>query len=145
MLTPIINFGINDLDSSNFFNLEVVVAKKMVFVAHPMSGDIEGNTQKVIEICLRIHSSRVIPVFPSLVWRRYLGNSKRDKRLERSVNKEYFRRGFIDELWLYGDRITDGMKREIELAFRLGILVIPRTRETGLALKIIRDSLPRLV
>jgi hypothetical protein len=40
-------------------------------------------------------------------------------------------RGYADEVWLFGDRISSGMKQEIGLALSLGIPVIPKTEETA--------------
>jgi hypothetical protein len=107
---------------------------KMVFVAHPMSGDIEGNRKKVIAICRRIHSDEIIPVFPSFTWRLYLGDEPKDKQLAREVNEEYFRRGAVDEIWFYGDRLTNGMEDEALFARKYGITVIGKTPETIAAL-----------
>jgi len=102
---------------------------KMVFIAHPMSGDVEGNTQKVVDICRKIHTAKLIPVFPSFTWRKYLGYTAKDNELATGVNEAYFRSGFIDELWLYGDRLTEGMKKEVRLAIECGIRIVPKTRE----------------
>ena len=106
----------------------------MIFVAHPMSGDVEGNTKKVIAICKSIHSNEVIPVFPSFTWRQYLADHPNVQDLAAAVNEEYFKRGLVDEMWLYGDRLTDGMKREIVLARECNIPVVPKTPETMAAL-----------
>jgi hypothetical protein len=103
---------------------------KMVFVAHPMSGDIRGNTRKVVAICRQIHTEDVIPVFPSFTWRKYLTKSNRDIALAVAVNKAYFHRDLIDEVWLFGDHLTAGMRREIRLAQQCGISVVPKTLET---------------
>ena len=40
------------------------------------------------------------------------------------------RKGFIDELRLYGNRISTGMSHEVDLAFELGIEVVPMTEAT---------------
>jgi hypothetical protein len=77
--------------------------QKLVFIAHPMSGDIEGNTKKVLAICRKIHSEEIIPVFPSFTWRLYLTGDDEDKKLAAQVNETYFASGAVDELWLYGD------------------------------------------
>lgn len=106
----------------------------MIFVAHPMSGDIDGNTKKVIAICKSIHSEEIIPVFPSLTWRQYLAGHPNFQNLAAAVNEEYFRRGLVDEIWLYGDRLSDGMEREVILAMECHIPVIPKTPETTVAL-----------
>lgn len=43
---------------------------------------------------------------------------------------ELFKRGFIDEVRLYGDRLSGGMAAEIELAKSLNIPIVPMTSET---------------
>ncbi len=100
---------------------------KTVFVAHAMSGDIEGNTRKVLSICKALHSKGIVPIFPSLIWRQYLGNTPGDKQLARLVNIEYFRRGIIDEMWIYGISISQGIKDEIKLALENNIPVIAKS------------------
>lgn len=47
------------------------------------------------------------------------------------ANLAYFHRRFVDELWLYGDRISPGMKIEIELAHTLGIPIVAKTEPTA--------------
>ena len=41
-----------------------------------------------------------------------------------------FQKGFIDELRLYGDRISKGMEHEIKLCWELKIIIVPMTTET---------------
>lgn len=107
---------------------------KTVFIAHPMTGDIEGNSTKVTAICREIHSPEIIPIFPSFTTRRYLTPDPKDRELATAHIQEYFNRKMIDEVWLYGDKITDGMWREIRTAFDRKIPVVPKTRETQVAL-----------
>ena len=38
--------------------------------------------------------------------------------------------GFINEMWLYGDRISEGMKHEIMLAYHLRISVFSKSEGT---------------
>ena len=105
--------------------------KKTVFIAHPISGDIEGNAKKVLEICKQVHSKYSIPVAPYLVSLQYLNDEvKEDRELGIEANLESFHRGYIDELWLFGDRISAGMKEEVLLARKLGIRVVPKTDGT---------------
>jgi len=104
---------------------------KTVFIAHPLSGDIRGNAKKVLEICIRVHTADVIPVAPYLVSVQYLNDEvHEDRMLGIQANLEAFRRGYIDELWLFGDRITGGMWQEVELAWELRIPVIAKTEGT---------------
>lgn len=46
---------------------------------------------------------------------------------ERGIKNDIalLRAGFINEMWLYGSKISNGMRAEIKLAKELGIPVIP--------------------
>jgi len=104
---------------------------KTVFVAHPIAGDIEGNMKKVLAICEQIHSKEIIPIAPYLVSLQYLNDEVvEDRQLGIDANHECFRRGYVDELWLFGDRISEGMKGEILLAREMNIPVVPKTEGT---------------
>jgi hypothetical protein len=109
----------------------MVEKKKTVFVAHPIAGDIEGNMKKVLAICEQVHTKFLIPVAPYLVSLWYLKDEVvEDRQLGADANFECFHRGYIDELWLFGDRISSGMQEEICLARELGVPVIPQTEGT---------------
>lgn len=99
---------------------------KTVFIAHPISGDIEGNIKKVLEICKGLNSAKVLPIFPSFLWRQYLPSDGITKHIAGLVNNEYFERGMVDEVWLFGETISEGMKKEIYLAQSYGIPIIPQ-------------------
>lgn len=45
---------------------------KVVYVSHEISGDVDGNVRKVLEICRRLHTKDVIPIAPYLVALQYL-------------------------------------------------------------------------
>ena len=101
---------------------------KTVFIAHPISGDVPGNIQKVLKICAEVHTEHVIPVVPYLACLQYLDETDvEDRDLGIAAGLEYLRRGFVDELWLYGDHISSGMHKEVLLAREQGIPVIPKT------------------
>ena len=104
---------------------------KTVFVAHPIAGDIEENMKKVLAICEQIHTKEIIPVAPYLVSLQYLNDEVvEDRQLGIDANHECFRRRYVDELWLFGDRISEGMKGEILLAREMNIPVVPKTEGT---------------
>lgn len=109
---------------------------KTVFVAHPISGDVKGNMKKVLKICAKIHTRNVVPVAPYLIALQYLNDHVvEDRALGIIANHECFYRGFVDELWLYGDYISAGMIEEIKLAREVGIPVIAKTEGTRRMLK----------
>jgi len=110
--------------------------KKTVFVSHPISGDVSGNLKKVLEICRKIHNQNIIPVAPYLVSLQYLDDAiSEDRELGIDANLECFRRGYIDELWLFGDHISKGMKQEIKIALEQNIVIIAKTKETARCFK----------
>ena len=99
---------------------------KIVFIAHPISGDIKGNLDKIIKIIrtLNLYEPDIVPFAPYWVDCHALDDDIPAER-ERGIknDKEFFYRGVIDELWLFGDRISAGMQAEIDLANELKIPV----------------------
>lgn len=98
--------------------------KKIVYIAHPIGGDVKNNIQKVKSIFKQLSlENKVIPFAPYLTAVETLEDSD---PLQRSIgfeqNKAFFYRGIIDELWVYG--ISNGVNQEIEWAKELGIKVI---------------------
>lgn len=120
---------------------------KTVMIVHPMTGDIEGNLKKVDAICRAIHGSEIIPVFPSYTTRRYLTPDPKDRELAKTHIEEYLKRGFVDEVWVYGNRVTEGMMRVILTAMEYNIPVVSKSRETqeymSLSLSNSRTVLPQ--
>lgn len=104
---------------------------KTIFVGHPISGDIRGNVEKVLKICEEVHTKDIIPVAPYLVSLQYLNDEViEDRQLGMEANNECFHRRYIDELWLYGDTISSGMRAEVALAKKMGIPIVPKTEGT---------------
>ena len=90
---------------------------KLVFIAHPITGNIEENIKDILKICKKVHTSDIIPIAPYLVAFQYLDNEiKDDKEKGVQANKVFFKRKIIDELWLCGDKISKGMREEIRLS-----------------------------
>ena len=107
------------------------MTKKTVFIGHPISGDIKGNVEKVLKICSELHTKDIIPVAPYLISLQYLDDKiVEDRELGMEANHECFHRRYVDELWLFGDRISDGMKKEILLAKEMNMPIIPKTEGT---------------
>lgn len=105
--------------------------QKTIFIGHPIGGDIKGNIEKVLKICLELHTKGIIPVAPYLVSLQYLDDEvAEDRELGMEANHECFRRRYVDELWLFGDRISSGMRQEVVLARAMGIPVVPKTAGT---------------
>ena len=90
---------------------------KTVFIGHPIGGDVKGNMEKVLKICEEIHTKDTIPVAPYLISLQYLNDEViEDRELGTEANYECFHRRYVDELWLFGEKISAGMEKEISLA-----------------------------
>jgi len=114
---------------------------KTVFICHPIGGNITNNVKKILHLCRNLHDNNLIPVAPYLGSLQYLDDTKPESRqLGINANLETLRRGFVDELWLFGDRISPGMKEEVFLCFELGIPVYAHTSETLADLRYVLDS-----
>ena len=111
---------------------------KIIYIAHPISGDIIGNLFEVRQIVRHINLTEpdVVPFAHYFVDCHALDDNIPEER-QRGIENDIalLSAGFINEMWLYGDRISNGMRHEIELARKLGIPVIPKTSHTREELK----------
>lgn len=106
---------------------------KIVYIAHPVSGNVQGNIKKIIEIVREINLTEpnIVPFVPYLADIMALDDSIPEQR-ERGIknDQQFFKRKSFDELWLYGNTISKGMLAECRLAFQNNILIFPKTQET---------------
>lgn len=106
---------------------------KVVYIAHPISGDIEGNLEKIRQIVREINLTepRVIPFAPYWIDCHALDDTAPEER-ERGIKNDvaWLKSGVVTEMRLYGDRISSGMAHEIELAYEEGIPVFPFSEGT---------------
>lgn len=106
---------------------------KVAYIAHPISGDIKGNLSKIEAIGRQINleEENVVPFAPYFFDCHSLNDdieSERNRGIKNDV--ALLKMGFVSEVRLYGDRISNGMAHEVELAIKLGIKVLPMTKET---------------
>lgn len=100
---------------------------KIAYIAHPISGDVNGNIIKILAIIKHINLNEpdTVPFAPYLPDCMALDDNIPEQR-ERGIRNDIalFHRGCIDEVRLFGDRISNGMKSEVDLAIELGIPVL---------------------
>lgn len=104
---------------------------KVVYIAHPVSGDIEGNLKKIRGIVRTINLNEVdtipfAPYYSDVVSLDDNNPLERAKGFENNLHLIQF----CDELRLYGNKISKGMIIEIERAKELQIPIIAMTEET---------------
>lgn len=106
---------------------------KVAYIAHPIGGDVLNNLEKIKVIGRKINMEEpeVIP-FAHYFFDCYALDDNVPEERERGIKNDIalMRKGFIDEIRLYGDRISTGMSHEIDLAIELGIKVVPMTENT---------------
>lgn len=104
---------------------------RIAYIAHPISGDIKGNLEKVKAIARQINLEEpdVVPFAHYYLDCFALNDDIPEERARGIKNDiELMKRGFIDELRLYGDTLSNGMKAEVKLAMGLEIAIIPMTK-----------------
>ncbi|MBR1443855.1 MAG: DUF4406 domain-containing protein [Firmicutes bacterium] len=94
--------------------------RPIIYVCSPFRGDEERNAAKAREYCRYAISRRCIPFAPHLLFPQFM-NEESDRELAMSFNKIFL--GKCDEIWVFGEKITDGMAFEIKTAKRKNIKV----------------------
>ncbi len=111
---------------------------KKVYICSPLGGNIEENLRKVrryTKYALMCGTAPVVPHFYALC----LNDDNRKER-EIGIAAELSLLWFCDELWQFGDEITDGMTAEIQFCKNLNIR-IRKIREDEIYKKIGGKSL----
>lgn len=106
---------------------------KIAYIAHPIGGNVKANLAKVRKIARHINMNEpdTLPFAPYYLDCVCLDDSDPGERSRGIKNDTYLlESGLVDELRLYGDRISNGMYDEILIALRENIPIIPMTPET---------------
>lgn len=107
--------------------------KKIVYIAHPIGGDVEGNIDKILAIVRNINLTmpNVVAMAPYIVDCLAMDDSVPNERwIGIDKNHALIRSGIFDAIWLYGNRVSEGMKGEIILFKQLNIPVISKNEGT---------------
>lgn len=89
--------------------------QKVIYVCSKYKGNVKKNTKKAIEYCRMVHELGHIPIAPHLYIPRWLDDNNPEER------KQGLKLGLralkhCDEIWVFGDYISEGMLLEIEFA-----------------------------
>ena len=96
--------------------------RKLVYIASPLSGDVETNLDFARQACLYAMAQGVTPFAPHLLYPQMLDDNDPAQR-ELGMNMGNQMLALCDELWLCGDIISSGMAAEEQLAKELDIPV----------------------
>jgi hypothetical protein len=110
------------------------MATKIVYIAHPIGGDLTGNLEKLLKIIRNINLTMdsIVPLAPYVADVFSLDDTKPAERYRGLLNDyAVLCSGMISELWIYGERVSPGMRTEIELTHKNGIPVYAMTSRTS--------------
>ena len=92
----------------------------IVYVASPFAGDIDQNTENARQYCRFAVSKGYLPLAPHLHFPQFLDeNDPKERKL--GLQFALILLDKCDELWVFGNRISEGMSREIDHATVIGI------------------------
>ena len=87
---------------------------RVIFVCPPFQGKSE-NLERAKRYCRFVLERGYIPIAPNVYFSQFMNDlNPEDRRKVLEMNKKLL--DFCDELWIFGDEITEGMKGEIEYA-----------------------------
>ena len=90
-----------------------LVEKALVYVASPFAGDEARNAENAVRYCRFAVDSGAIPLAPHLFLPRFMSEAN-EREVAMFMNMVFL--GRCEQLWVFGDRITDGMAAEIAKA-----------------------------
>lgn len=114
---------------------------RIVYIAHPVGGDPEGNLAKINEIVrdINLNEPDVLPFVPYYADVVAMDDNDPDQRARGIKNGHTLLKSMhqVKELRLYGNRLSEGMKDEVFIALfrghlgKIDIVPIGRTMKTA--------------
>ncbi len=120
------------------------MSEKVVYIAHPVGGDVQGNIKDVLSILRDISFGcrDIIPIAPYVVCCQYLNDDIPEERAMGIVaDNMYFKRRYMDEVWFSGPRFSFGMKEEVKLCLEHGLMMDCYQRDKH----VLRPELEKLI
>lgn len=94
--------------------------RPLVFIGSPFAGDLEANTERAKHYCRFAVEQNAIPIAPHLLYPQFMDEHDPDSR----KLGLFFGRvllGKCQELWVFGDTVSEGMSYEIRKAQKRNI------------------------
>ena len=96
--------------------------RPLVYICSPYSGEVEYNLNRARGYCRLAIGKGYIPLAPHLLFPQFLDDDDRQQR-ELGLFFALVLLSKCEEIWAFGNRISEGMTREMEAATRRGIPV----------------------
>ena len=88
--------------------------KPLVYICAPFSGDVETNVKNAVKLAEVAYRKGCIPLTPHLLFP-FLNDRSRRERQD-AMFMDLVLMGKCQEVWVLGDTVSNGMKKEIEIA-----------------------------
>ena len=96
--------------------------RPFIYVCSPLRGDVERNIQKAIGYSRFVYSQGGIPLAPHVIFTSFLDdNIAAEREAGMALGLVLLKK--CDELWAFGDKVSEGMAGEIKAAEELGLKV----------------------
>ena len=89
--------------------------RPLVYICSPFSGDISGNIERAKKYSRYAVDSKAIPIAPHLLFPQFMDD---DAERELALFMDMVLLGKCEELWVFGELVTEGMSAEIAKAKR---------------------------
>ena len=98
---------------------------RIIYICSPLKGDIQQNIDNALEYCRRVTFEGNVPIAPHAYFTSFLDDTvPHERRVGMEMGMELLKHA--DEVQVFGDRISEGMKNEIAYAEGNGIPVTYR-------------------
>ena len=91
--------------------------RPLVYICSPFSGKVKKNKRKARRYCRFALEQHTIPFAPHLLFPQFMDDSSPEER-QLAMFMNMIMLGHCEELWVFGERISAGMKQEIRKAER---------------------------
>ena len=91
--------------------------RPLVYICSPFSGKVKKNKKNARKYCRFALEQHTIPFAPHLLFPQFMDDSSPEER-QLAMFMNMIMLGHCEELWMFGDRISAGMKQEIRKAQR---------------------------
>ena len=93
---------------------------KLVYICSPLRGDVERNIRKAKGYCRFAATKSAVPIAPHAMFTGFLDDTiPQERQMGLVMGLELLKR--CSELWVFGNRMSEGMKAEIKAAEELNI------------------------
>jgi len=91
--------------------------RPLVYICSPFSGKVKKNKKNARKYCRFALEQHTIPFAPHLLFPQFMDDSSPEER-KLAMFMNMIMLGHCEELWVFGDSISAGMKQEIRKAER---------------------------